>query len=276
MRAVVAYIPVLHEGYRRLLDSHRDTDALYLIGPELTAEFRDIQKEIRALDPELVREAVSALGLSRTVQVLDTTLAHSLDDEQNELVLPDEEVSRTVASTYFPRARVTFEPVFLRWDKHSALKERPVVPDEEVTHDEFHRRVLSGAQIEAEKSSDIWRRVGAAVARDGKVILEAHNAHVPSEHMPFVNGDPRSAFHRGDHIELSTALHAEAGVIAEAARRGIPLEGADMYVTVFPCPPCAKLVAYAGIKNLYCGGGYAVLDGQDILKSRGVKIIFVE
>jgi dCMP deaminase len=49
-----------------------------------------------------------------------------------------------------------------------------------------------------------------------------------------------------------------------------------MYVTVFPCPPCAKAIAHAGIKHLYCGGGYGVLDGEDILKGAGVKIIFVE
>jgi dCMP deaminase len=49
-----------------------------------------------------------------------------------------------------------------------------------------------------------------------------------------------------------------------------------LYVTVFPCPPCAKLIAYSGIKNVYCGGGYGVLDGEDILKSRGVKVFFVE
>ena len=49
-----------------------------------------------------------------------------------------------------------------------------------------------------------------------------------------------------------------------------------MYVTVFPCPPCAKLIAYSGIKRLYCGGGYAVLDGEEVLKSNGVEIYFVE
>ena len=49
-----------------------------------------------------------------------------------------------------------------------------------------------------------------------------------------------------------------------------------MYVTTFPCPTCAKLIAYSGIKKLYAGGGYAVLDGELVLKAKGVKIIFVE
>lgn len=276
MRAVVAYVPVLHEGYRRFFEMHREADTLYLIGPDLTTEFRDIQKEIRALDPALMQEAIKALALFTRVEVLDTASAQALNDEHNEIALPDEEISRAIAARHFPNARTSYDPIFLRWDKHNALKERPVVPEEQLTRDEFHRRILAGAEREAAKSSDIWRRVGAAIVRDGEVILMAHNAHMPSEHAPFVNGDPRSAFSRGDHIEFASSLHAEAGVIAEAARRGVALEGADMYATVFPCPPCAKLIAHAGIQNLYCGGGYAVLDGQEVLKSRGVKIFFVE
>ena len=104
----------------------------------------------------------------------------------------------------------------------------------------------------------------------------SHNKHLPSPHSPYAEGDPRNNFHKGIGIEYSTTLHAEAGLIAEAARKGISLEGTSMYVSVFPCPPCAKLVAYCGIKKLYYSGGYSVLDQERILKSRGVEIIFVE
>jgi len=77
-------------------------------------------------------------------------------------------------------------------------------------------------------------------------------------------------------MELATGFHAEVSLIAEAARRGIPLEGADMYVTVFPCPPCSKVVAHSGIKNLYVGGGNSILDAQEVMRAAGVNIIFVE
>jgi dCMP deaminase len=77
-------------------------------------------------------------------------------------------------------------------------------------------------------------------------------------------------------MELATGFHAETSIIAEAARRGIALEGADMYVTVFPCPPCSKSVAYSGIKHLYVGGGKAILDAEEVIKGKGIKIIFVE
>jgi len=78
------------------------------------------------------------------------------------------------------------------------------------------------------------------------------------------------------HLELSTTTHAEAQLIADAARRGVATEGAVMYVTDFPCPPCAKLVAAAGVSRLYFRTGYAVLDGNDILVAGGVEIVRVE
>ena len=49
MKAVVAYIPVLHEGYRRFLHAHARDKPLYLIGPELHADQRPLAKDIGAL-----------------------------------------------------------------------------------------------------------------------------------------------------------------------------------------------------------------------------------
>lgn len=276
MRILVAYVPVLHEGYRRFFESVEGAKTLYLLGPDLIAEHPVLSKEIRQLDPELMRSAVEALGIFERVEVLDNAMAAALNKEGLEIVLPDEEVGRSFAKTHVPNARVSFSPIFLRWDKHNALKERPVVADEHLTKDELHRRLLGEAEKEAAMSSDIWRHVGAIAVRDGSVLFRAHNAHLPSEHTPYVHGDPRNNFHKGEGIEYSSALHAEAGIVVQAARAGVSLEGADMYLTVFPCPPCAKLLAGAGIRTLYCGGGYGVLDGEDILKSAGVSIVFVD
>jgi dCMP deaminase len=89
-------------------------------------------------------------------------------------------------------------------------------------------------------------------------------------------GDPRGNFYKGVHLELSTATHAEAALIARAAREGMVTDGATMYVTDFPCPPCAKLVAGAGVTKLIFREGYAVLDGRDVLEAAGVEIVRVE
>lgn len=276
MHTLVAYVPVLHEGYRQFFESVDGEKELFILDSSLTAEFAELRKEIRQLEPELMTQAVRALDIFSSVGLLTSSEAATLNKSAAEIIMPDEEVSRVIAERYLPLAKVTFSSIFLRWDKHNALKEKPVVPEERITREALHQRLMGIAENESKKSSDNWRHVGGLVSREGVILLQAHNTHLPSEHTPYVNGDPRSSFHKGDHIEFSSALHAEAGLVSEAARRGIALEGCDMYVTVFPCPPCAKLIANAGIKNLYCAGGYGVLDGEAVLKSKGVTIRFVE
>ena len=46
-----------------------------------------------------------------------------------------------------------------------------------------------------------------------------------------------------------------------------------LYVTDFPCPPCAKLIAAAGVVRLYFRTGYAVLDGEQVLEAAGVEVL---
>ena len=45
-------------------------------------------------------------------------------------------------------------------------------------------------------------------------------------------------------------LHAEQNVICQAARFGISLEGATMYMKLTPCFTCAKMLISAGIKRV--------------------------
>jgi dCMP deaminase len=104
----------------------------------------------------------------------------------------------------------------------------------------------------------------------------AWNHHHPTEYAPYLNGDPRDAFERGMRADLSTAIHAEAALIAGAARDGTSLAGADLYTTTFPCPACARLIAEAGFVRCLFAGRYSVLDGEQTLRARGISLIWVD
>jgi|SRR3989344_1004204 len=274
--AIIAFVPVLHDGYRKFFERHRDAEALFLLSSDTLPNFEYLKKEIRALDPHYLIPAIEAWGLFKSVQSLSPREPQKIIEGFDAVVMPDEDISREYAKQYCSGKNVIFDSVFLRWDKYNSIAETPVSPDSVITTDEFDRSIMMKAFREAEKSSDFWRHVGAAFVKDGTVVSIAHNSHVPSEHSPYASGDPRNAFKRGLNIEISTSIHAEAKIIAEAAQKGIALAGAEMYVTTFPCPPCAKLIAFSGIKKLYVGGGYGVLDGEIVLKAKGVEIIYVE
>lgn len=272
---VLAYVPVLHEGYRRFIATHAADRPLFLIGPQLYSEYRPLAKDIRALDAELAAAAIAAWGLCSEVSVLDLDGAERLAAGDPSMTLPAEDVSYQVVERFFARCDVRYDTVFLRWDKtRTAALLTPEAEPAAETDGEL-AEIAAAARSAAAGSVDWWRRVGAAIRFADATIEAAANEHLPHRLSAYAAGDPRSNFFKGVGLELSTAAHAEARLIARAAREGRSTEGAVMYVTDFPCPPCAKLIAGAGISRLYFRTGYAVLDGQDVLREAGVEVLRV-
>ncbi|MCK9361229.1 deaminase [Patescibacteria group bacterium] len=276
MKALVCYIPVLHEGYRRLFERHPDAKELYLFGPDVIASFEYLVKDIRKLDPALVKKAVESWGMFDAIHLLDETTIKKLQDKKTSIIVSDDELTESLVEKYFSGNPVEKDTIFLRWGIKKSIEPTAVVSDITISEDEFDCKMIEVALEEGAKAKDWWRRIGALAVKDGAVILQAHNLYVPSDQTPYDEGDPRSNFTGGKHFESSLAIHAEAQLVAQAAKEGISLKGADVYCDTFPCPPCAKQLAYSGIKRVYYRNGYSVLDGERILKSQGVEIIFVK
>lgn len=103
---------------------------------------------------------------------------------------------------------------------------------------------MRAAMSEAAKSTHRFR-LGAAVAKGKRVLVKAHNT--TKTHPRFGSG------------EYNT-LHAESNAIYKAARQGIDLEGATIYVfrannnLAKPCPRCMELIEKHGIKKVVYSG----------------------
>jgi dCMP deaminase len=271
---VISYIPAIHQGYITFLKAHPGN--LYVLGREFVLEMPRMERDIRAVDATEVASMLRSLEIMDKVEVLsgDKQLAELVDFQ---IVMPDEEVNRAFVDTHLAGQKVEFIPTFLRWDKRITTAEFEVPPHRKITSTKLDKELMGKAEAEAIRSPDWWRQVGGVLSRDGKALLVGHNRPVPNDDYTLnVFGDPRSNFDAGERIELSKFLHAEAGLIAEAAKRGLVLEGAAMYVTTFPCPVCAKSIAAAGIKHVYYHQGYSLLDAEDILTGQGVELILVD
>jgi dCMP deaminase len=271
---LLLYLPVIHAGYEAFLSGQSDVDEILLLGRSFAADFPVLGKEIRALDPARAAALLTALGYGPVRVVESGDLPAAITAER--LVAPDEDVLRDLVDTHGLTDRTTFVRTFLRWDRPWSQASRPAGQTESIDAGELARRLMRTAVDAAERSSDWWRQVGAVAARDGEIIDVARNAHQPTDWSPYLDGDPRNNFHRGERADLSTALHAEAAIVARAAHDGRSLDGADLYVTTFPCPACARLVAAAGFARCYFAGPYAVLDGDGVLRAAGVELIWVE
>lgn len=276
-RVLVAYVPVLHQGYVKFFEQYAGA-RLYLPNEEVLAEFPHLKKDLRALRPEQAATAIRALGIFAQVDVVGSIDLADLDAFGSDpVIMPDEEECRALAARWLSTLTVEFDgSIFLRWDQGRVLAEEAVQSGRVVPLEGFVGEMMRRAFVEAEQATNLWRRVGAIITRDGEVLLAAHNTQVPSPRTPYYEGDSRMFFKRGLHFELTTDDHAERRLIAEAARRGIALEGTDLFVTTFPCPPCGKQVAHTGFQRCYFAEGYAVLDSERILRDNGVEIIRVE
>jgi len=273
---ILAYVPVLHQGYLSFFTRHPAAQTLYLIGEEFTQEIETLQKDIRALPATEMALAIAALHLFEKVEVVQSVDLAELAKKDVFWILPDEELMHQLAERNLTANLFSFDSVFLRWDRKSILAEKPVVSAKSILPDEFQKVFSVRARALKEKSADWWRQVGGVLVKDGRILAEAWNRHLPSTQEPYFNGDPRASFHRGEQIELGTAIHSEASLIAQSAKKGESTEGSDLYTTTFPCPVCAKLISAAGIKRVYFSEGYAMLDGESLLQANGVEIFKVE
>ena len=277
MKQILLYLPVIHSGYESFLWRHADAGEILLLGEGFRESYPSLAKDIRALPPH---RAASYLRLGYPQALIRVVEPDGLPGAVtgDPLVLPDEEVMRDLAARYHLDSgrAVVFDRTFLRWDRDWATAKAPVGFDGEITAAELPRELLGRAEALAGRSSDWWRQVGAVAARAGQVLGCAWNHHQPTEYAPYLNGDPRDAFERGVRADLSTAIHAEASLIAAAARDGTSLAGADLYTTTFPCPACARLIAEAGFGRCFFAGQYSVLDGEQTLRARGISLIWVD
>lgn len=272
-RALIAFVPVLHAGYVKLFLKYPHD--LFLIGPQFAEDFPRLERDIRALKPETMAEAIKALGIVKSVTVLTPLNLEPLDSYEK-FILPDEDTSHVFADKYLVGKDVAYESVFLRWDRAITLREREVPPHRTISSDASELGFIREALGEGEKSDDWWRQIGAVLVKDGKILFRSHNRHLPSAQHLAAFSDPRSNFDAGEHQDIYTSIHAEADIIAQAARQGTSVEGASLYVSTFPCSNCARLLTQAGVKKVFYAKGYSRLDAEQILANAGVEIILVK
>ena len=275
MTVVFAYIPVVHKQVLEFLNCHKDNPIWLLDNNEGAKENVYLERDARALPAGEIAIELKAHGFSDVKVVSPSELAEIANGVE-EIVIPEDEILRFFIDKYIPEVKVTAENIFIRWTQKLSTTEFEVPADRTISTAEFHQTVMKNLAEEAEKSPDWWRQISAAIVKDGEVITVTHNTHLPTAQSLNINGDPRSNLDAGQGPGIYTSIHAEAKAIAECARKGVSTEGADVYVTTFPCPTCARSIIEAGFKRVFYQKGYSVLDAEEILKGARVKIVLVK
>jgi len=106
------------------------------------------------------------------------------------------------------------------------------------------------ATVVATRATCDRKHVGAVIVRERTILSTGYNGSVRG--LPHC--DEVGHMMESDHCVAT--IHAEANALVQAARNGVRLEGASIYITASPCWNCFKLIANAGIREIFYGEFY--------------------
>lgn len=125
----------------------------------------------------------------------------------------------------------------------------------------WDERFMLLAETVAEWSSCFQtnRHVGAVVVRDKRILTTGYNGAPSGIESCAERGECLRRVKNiasGTMQEVCYAVHAEQNAIIQAAKLGVSLEGAVMYVTHQPCVICTRMIINSGIKKVIYKNGY--------------------
>lgn len=138
-----------------------------------------------------------------------------------------------------------------------------------ITWDEYFMAV---AKLASMRSKDPNTQVGACiVSKDHKILSMGYNG------FPSGCSDDEFPWARaGENVDTKYAYVTHAELNSILNYRG-NLEGAKLYVSLFPCNECAKAIIQSGIKTVVYGdnkyeGTPSIIASRRMFKAAGVEV----
>ncbi len=130
--------------------------------------------------------------------------------------------------------------------------------------DEYFMRI---ATTVASRATCDRKHVGAVIERSRTILATGYNGSVAGlEHCDEVG-------HMMEDGHCVRTIHAENNAIIQAARNGVRIEGAGIYVTASPCWQCFKMIANAGIKRIVFGEFYRDQRIFEVARRLGIELV---
>lgn len=123
------------------------------------------------------------------------------------------------------------------------------------------------AREAATRSTCPRKSVGALVVRDKAILATGYNGSIRG--LPHCT-EVGCLIENGHCVRT---VHAEANAILQAARHGVSIDGADVYVTASPCWDCFKLIANAGVTRVLYGEFYRDERITEYARAAGIELV---
>ena len=144
------------------------------------------------------------------------------------------------------------------------------------TWDEYFMEV---AHTIAKRATCDRGRSGCVISRDRQILVTGYvGSPVGLPHCDEVGHLMKKMIHEDDRVTLHCVrtVHAEQNAICQAAKLGVPLDGATLYCRMTPCRTCAMLIINCGIKRVVCEFRYhAGQESEEMFKTAGISLSYV-
>ncbi|PGT82921.1 ComE operon protein 2 [Bacillus sp. AFS040349] len=114
----------------------------------------------------------------------------------------------------------------------------------------WNQYFMSQSHLLAMRSTCTRLAVGATIVRDKRIIAGGYNGSIAGG----VHCSDEGCYVIDNHCVRT--IHAEMNALLQCAKFGVPTEGAEIYLTHFPCLQCCKALIQAGIKTVYYAVDY--------------------
>ncbi len=142
------------------------------------------------------------------------------------------------------------------------------------TWDEYFTGI---ANLVAERSTCLRRRVGALIVKDKRILSTGYNGTPTGITHCCETGCRREELKvpSGQRHELCRGLHAEQNAVIQAAYHGVSIKDSIIYCTHEPCSVCAKIIINSGIREVRVAGSYPDRLASELFREAEIKVIKV-
>jgi dCMP deaminase len=122
-------------------------------------------------------------------------------------------------------------------------------------------------------------RSGCVIARNKQLLVTGYvGAPAGLPHCDEIGHQFKKIMHEDNSITTHCVrtVHAEQNAICQAAKMGIPIDGATLYCRMTPCRTCAMLIINCGIVRVVCQRRYHDGEASELMfKKAGIKLEFI-
>ncbi len=123
-------------------------------------------------------------------------------------------------------------------------------------------------------------RSGCVIVKNKQILVTGYVGSPKGQpHCDDVGHQMKTVKHEDgtESMHCVRTAHAEQNAIVQAAKIGVPIEGATVYCKMTPCTVCGKMIVNAGMIRVVCEKRYhAGAETEEMFRQAGIELQYFD